>query len=167
MSGPSKRWPRMTTDPVRARFREKRLFLHLAEKWFFGQKYVLPKKKTKRDWYLFWKRVLFSLNNFSRSWPEQGVQPKVNVVFGPEISVFGQKIHRIYDEYQKPNFLREMQASKLDESSATRPHYLTRSFLIPAVWYWNCRQERNFIKVDQYRPSEYSDGLSLVCIWCK
>ena len=52
-----------------------------------------------------------------------------------------------------------------------RPHHLTRSFLIPAVWYWNCRQERNFnttyIKVDQYRPSEYSDGLSLVCIWCK
>ena len=43
-------------------------------------------------------------------------------------------------------------------------HHLTRSFLILAVWYWNCRQERNFnttdIKVDQYRPSEYSEGLS-------
>ena len=52
-----------------------------------------------------------------------------------------------------------------------RPHHLTRSFLIPAVWYWNYRQERNFntmyINVDQYRRSEYSDGLSLVCIWCK
>ena len=50
-------------------------------------------------------------------------------------------------------------------------HHLTRSFLILAVWYWNCRQEMNFsttyIKVDQYRPSEYSDGLSPECIWCK
>ena len=41
-------------------------------------------------------------------------------------------------------------------------------FLIFAVWYWNCRQVRNFnttyVKVHQHRPSEYSDGLSLVCI---
>ena len=31
-----------------------------------------------------------------------------------------EKIHRIYDEYQKPNFPREIQATKLDESSATK-----------------------------------------------
>ena len=30
-----------------------------------------------------------------------------------------EKIHRIYDEYRKPDFPREIQASKLDESSAT------------------------------------------------
>ena len=30
-----------------------------------------------------------------------------------------EKIHRIYDEYQKPSFPSEVQASKLDESSAT------------------------------------------------
>ena len=29
-------------------------------------------------------------------------------------------IRKIYDEYQKPNFPREVQASKLDESSATK-----------------------------------------------
>ena len=29
-----------------------------------------------------------------------------------------EKIHRIQDKYQKPNFPREIQASKLDESSA-------------------------------------------------
>ena len=41
-------------------------------------------------------------------------------------------------------------------------------FLILAVWYWNCRQDRNFnttyIKVDQYLPSECSDRLFLECI---
>ena len=31
-----------------------------------------------------------------------------------------EKIHRIYDEYQKPNFPSEIQAGKLDESSATK-----------------------------------------------
>ena len=31
-----------------------------------------------------------------------------------------EKIHCIYDEYQKPNFPREIQASKSDESSATK-----------------------------------------------
>ena len=31
-----------------------------------------------------------------------------------------EKIHRIYDEYRKPNFPREIQASKLDEYSATK-----------------------------------------------
>ena len=30
----------MTTDPIRAGITEKRPFLHLAEKWFFGQKSV-------------------------------------------------------------------------------------------------------------------------------
>ena len=29
-----------------------------------------------------------------------------------------EKIHRLYEEYQKPNFPREIQGSKLDESSA-------------------------------------------------
>ena len=31
-----------------------------------------------------------------------------------------EKIHRIYDEYLKPIFPREIQANKLDESSATK-----------------------------------------------
>ena len=31
-----------------------------------------------------------------------------------------EKIHRIYDEYWKPNFPMEVRASKLDESSATK-----------------------------------------------
>ena len=31
-----------------------------------------------------------------------------------------EKIHRIYDEYQEPNFPSEIQAGKLDESSATK-----------------------------------------------
>ena len=31
-----------------------------------------------------------------------------------------QKIHLIYDEYRKPNFPREIQATKLDKSSATK-----------------------------------------------
>ena len=31
-----------------------------------------------------------------------------------------EKIHRIYDEYRKPDFPREIQASKLDESSAIK-----------------------------------------------
>ena len=31
-----------------------------------------------------------------------------------------EKIHRMYDEYRKPNFPREIQASKLDESGATK-----------------------------------------------
>ena len=31
-----------------------------------------------------------------------------------------EKIHRIYDEYRKPNFPREIRASKFDESSAIK-----------------------------------------------
>ena len=31
-----------------------------------------------------------------------------------------EKIHRIYNKYRKPNFPKEIQASKLDESSATK-----------------------------------------------
>ena len=30
------------------------------------------------------------------------------------------KIHRIYNEFRKPNFPREIQASKLEEASATK-----------------------------------------------
>ena len=35
-SGPSKKWPRGTTDPVRAGITEKRAFLRSAEKWFLA-----------------------------------------------------------------------------------------------------------------------------------
>ena len=35
-SGPSKKWPRRTTDPVRAGITEKRAFLRSAEKWFLA-----------------------------------------------------------------------------------------------------------------------------------
>ena len=49
--GPSKRWPTMTTDPVQKGITEKRSFLRLAGKCFL---------------------VLFSLHNFTWSWPELG-----------------------------------------------------------------------------------------------
>ena len=70
-----KKWPRMTTDLVPAGTTEKRPFSRSAEECFFGQKWVLTQKITQnflRDWYLFGKRQLFSLNNFFRSWPEHG-----------------------------------------------------------------------------------------------
>ena len=35
-SGSSKKWPRRTTDPVRAGITEKRAFLRSAEKWFLA-----------------------------------------------------------------------------------------------------------------------------------
>ena len=38
----------------------------------------------------FWKRQLFSLNNFFRLWPEHGQNYEM-IVFWPKISVFGQK----------------------------------------------------------------------------
>ena len=34
-----------------------------------------------------------------------------------------EKIHRIYNKYRKPNFPKEIQASKLDKSSATKLPY--------------------------------------------
>ena len=83
----SKKWPRMTTDLVWAEITAKRPFLRFAEKCFFGQKCVLSQKNTQnllRDWYLFWKMVLFSLHNFFQSWPGPGVQQEVNLFFGPK-----------------------------------------------------------------------------------
>ena len=46
-----------------------------------------------------------------------------------------EKIHRMYDEYRKPNFPREIQASKSDESSATILQHLNPEgdFFIGAV----------------------------------
>ena len=86
-----KKWPTMTTDLVPARNTEKRPFLRSAEKVFFGQKCVFPKKNSQnllKDWFSFWKWVLFCSYNYSRSWPEEGVQPEVfflawNIVFLP------------------------------------------------------------------------------------
>ena len=46
-----------------------------SQKVFFWEKSILSQKNTQnllRDWYLFWKRQLFYLNNFFRSWPEHG-----------------------------------------------------------------------------------------------
>ena len=74
-SGPSKKWDRMTTNPVRAGITEKRLFLRSAKKCVFGWKCIWTQKNTHnfwRYWYLFGKRQLFSLNNFFWSWPEHG-----------------------------------------------------------------------------------------------
>ena len=71
-----KKWSRMTADPVRAGITEKPSFLRSAEKcFFFGWKCILTQKNTQnffRDWYLFGKRQLFSLNNCFRSLPEHG-----------------------------------------------------------------------------------------------
>ena len=93
-----KKWPRMTTDPVWAGITEKRTFLRSAEKCFFGQKWALTQKISQnfiRDWYLFGKRQLFSLNNFFRSWPEHGELEKVsaffwaqNLSYWPEYPIF-------------------------------------------------------------------------------
>ena len=86
-SGPSKKWPTMTTDLVPAGVTGKRPFLRFVEKRFFGLKSVLFKKKNQnllRDWYLFGKRVLFCLHNFVWSWLKHVVQPEVNVFFGPK-----------------------------------------------------------------------------------
>ena len=69
-----KNWPTMTTDLVPAGIADKRPFFCLAEKYFFGQKSVFFRKKNTqtllKDWYLFWKGILFCLHNFSRSWLE-------------------------------------------------------------------------------------------------
>ena len=46
-SGPWKKWPRMTTDQVRAGITESWPALRSAEKWFFGQKWVLTHKSPK------------------------------------------------------------------------------------------------------------------------
>ena len=51
------------------------------------------------------------------------IKTRVDSVFFSQIDwrkAKKEKIHRIYDEYQKPNFPREIQATKLDESSATK-----------------------------------------------
>ena len=48
--------------------------------FFLWPKMRFSQKSTQnllKDWFLFWKRVLFCSHNFSRSWPEQGVQPEV------------------------------------------------------------------------------------------
>ena len=46
---------------------------YIWPKIFFVQKSIFFQKNTRnllKDWYLFGKRVLFCLHNFSRSWPE-------------------------------------------------------------------------------------------------
>ena len=58
-SGPSKKWPRMTTNPVQAGIMEKRPFLRSAAKKIFGPKmhqFFWPKKHQK-----FLKRLIFIL----------------------------------------------------------------------------------------------------------
>ena len=42
-----KKWPRMTTDLVRAGVTKKRLILRSNEMWFFGRKCVFPPKNTQ------------------------------------------------------------------------------------------------------------------------
>ena len=59
--------------------------------------YMRPKRKFA--WYSVWK-LLVKLTRGRRRRKKDKI--------------------RIYDEYQKPNFPREVQASKLDESSATK-----------------------------------------------
>ena len=57
----------MTTDQVQAGIMEERLFLRSAEKCFFGQKCIWSQKNTQnflRNWYYFWKRVLFFRTTF-------------------------------------------------------------------------------------------------------
>ena len=74
-SGPLKKWPRMTMDPVQAGITQERPFLRSAEKCFFLPKMGFNPKITQnflRDWNLFGKRQLFSLNNFFQSLPEHG-----------------------------------------------------------------------------------------------
>ena len=61
-SGPSKKWPTMTTDQVPAGITEKRPFLRFAKKPFFGKNSVFSPENTQnllKDWYSFGKRVLF------------------------------------------------------------------------------------------------------------
>ena len=48
-SGPSKKWPRRTTDSVWAGITEKRAFLRLAEKWFLPKNGLYPQKITQND----------------------------------------------------------------------------------------------------------------------
>ena len=67
-----KKMTQNVNGPGLGRNYEKQLFLRSAEKCFFGQKWVLTQKITQnflRDWYLFGKRQLFSLNNFFLLWP--------------------------------------------------------------------------------------------------
>ena len=77
-----KKCPKMKTDMVRAGITENWPFLSSAKKCFFGKKSVLSQKRTPKDWYLFWKRQLFSLNNFFRAWPEHGELQEVYVFLG-------------------------------------------------------------------------------------
>ena len=53
---------------------------------FLAKNAIYPKKKQNflRDLYLFWKRVLFSLQNLFRSRPEHGVQKEMYVFLGPK-----------------------------------------------------------------------------------
>ena len=71
---------------VRARPTEKWPILRSAENCYFWPKmhsYHTNTRKLLKDWCLFWKRILFCLHNFSRSWLEHGVQQEVVVFFGP------------------------------------------------------------------------------------
>ena len=85
----------MTTDLVPARITEKRLLLRLAGECFLAKNpffFVLKKRNLLKDRYLFGKRVLFCLHNFSRPWLKHGLSQEVNVLFlGPLTFCFCKK----------------------------------------------------------------------------
>ena len=84
----------MTTDLVPADFTEKRSFLRSAKKYFLAKKAFFFSKKNiqnvLKDWYLFGKRVLFCLHDFSRAWLENGVHWEVNPLLGPKTRISAQ-----------------------------------------------------------------------------
>ena len=99
----------MTTDLIWAGITEKRPFLRLAEKCFFGQKSVFPHKRPK----IFKKTDIlekgtFLFAQFLRSWPEHGLHLEVGVFFGAENSVLGHK-----KTFEPARFAREVDKRRI------------------------------------------------------
>ena len=66
-----------------------------GRKVFLAKNAIFPSKSTQnlpKDWYLFGKRVLFCLHNFSWSWPEHGCHMTPNFDNGLFVAL-GETVH--------------------------------------------------------------------------
>ena len=130
----------MTMVLVRPELRTNGRFHLQPKNYFFCQKSSYLKKnklnqkfkkfkkirKTNSRLISIWEKGTFCFHNFSRSWPQHGVQPEVNVFLGSKSRFLAQESDFCH---ATPNFLQWLVRSPLRDGSFSTLGSIFRLFL--------------------------------------
>ena len=145
----------MTTEPVWAGITEKRTFLRSAEKWFFGQKWVLTQKKhpkfLKRLIFI-WEKATFFFEQLFLVVAGTWLGERRVCFLGPEISVFGRKIQFLPHD---PNFGQPTVCSPWRDRSFPTSGAIF-DFLFPS--YSRFCKKKNLVDASKSLPPPHCEG---------